>query len=198
MLSLAGAIVVCLVIGFCCFVVTAERSADAPAHADGLVVLTGGAERVETGLRLLIAGRADRLLVSGVARGLDLGGLARLAGVDPAQLAGRVTLDHEASSTRGNAAATAAWAGLHDVRSLIVITGYYHMPRALAELAITCPAVTLYRLPVVPPALRAHWLVGVRLLLEEYLKYLAVQSGVSRMLPADPGQRPVEAPASRA
>ncbi len=176
----------------------AEQPENAPVHTDGMVVLTGGAERVETGLRLLAAGRADFLLVSGVAHSADLASLAHFAGVDAAPLATRITLGHAASSTRGNAAETAAWTRLHNVHTVIVITGFYHMPRALAELARDCPDVTFYRFPVVPPALH-HWnVMGLRLLVEEYVKYILVHSGVDYVLPADLGQRPIEIMAPRA
>jgi uncharacterized SAM-binding protein YcdF (DUF218 family) len=157
-------------------------------HADGVVVLTGGADRVETGLRMLADGRADRLLVSGVAHGAELAALAHLAGVDPVPLSDRVTLGHAASTTRGNAAETAAWARLHQVRTLIVVTGFYHMPRALAELSRASPDVAFYRAPVVPASVRVRNVMGFRLLVQEYVKYLAVQIGLNRWLPPDPGQ----------
>ncbi len=188
LLLLGGGLLLAFTAGFAGFICVAQRQADAPVHADGLVVLTGGAGRVEAGLHLLAAGRADHLLVSGVAHGADLPGLARLAGLDPAPFATRVTLGRAASTTRGNAAETAVWTRDHDIHTMIVITGYYHMPRALAELLRACPDVTFYRLPVFPPAMR-HWnLMGVRLLMAEYVKYLAVLMGIDTVLPPDPGQ----------
>jgi len=190
LLRFGGAIVLMFAVGFVWFVGAAQREADAPLHTEGLVVLTGGAGRVETGLHLLAAGRADQLLVSGVAHSADLPSLARLAGVDPAPFATRVTLGHAASTTRGNAAEAATWARVHDIHTMIVITGYYHMPRALAELSRECPDVTLFRLPVFPPAMR-HWnMMGLRLLMEEYVKYLLVLTGVDYVLPPDHGQPP--------
>jgi uncharacterized SAM-binding protein YcdF (DUF218 family) len=192
--GLVGAGLLALAAGFAWFVAQADRPADAPAHADGLVVLTGGADRVDTGLRLLAAGRADRLLVSGVAVKSDLASLARLSGLDPAPLAERVELGHAASTTHGNADETATWVHRHDIHTLIVVTGYYHMPRAMTELTRAVPEVTLYRLPVVPSLLRETGpaegrLTGLRLLAEEFAKYLAVRAGLTRLQPADPGQR---------
>jgi uncharacterized SAM-binding protein YcdF (DUF218 family) len=196
-LGLAGAGLLAVTAGFAWFVAEASRPADAPEHADGLVVLTGGAERVDTGLRWLAAGRADQLLVSGVALRSDLPSLARLAGIDPAPLAGRIELGHAASTTHGNANETAAWVQRHDIHSLIVVTGFYHMPRALTELGWAVPGVTIYRLPVVPPVLRDGRLSGLRLLGEEYVKYLVVQAGLTRWLPHDSGQRVAEGGESR-
>jgi hypothetical protein len=57
-----------LAIGFAWFVVQASRPTPPPPHADGIVALTGGADRVETALRLLAAGDAGKLLVSGIGR----------------------------------------------------------------------------------------------------------------------------------
>src|ERR1700680_3293053 len=41
--------------------------------ADGIVVLTGGASRILDGIELLAAGRAQRLLITGVPRGIPPG-----------------------------------------------------------------------------------------------------------------------------
>ena len=197
--ALAAAALLAFSGGFAGFVISAYRPGDAPAHADGIVVLTGGAERVETGLRLLAEHRAGRLLVSGVAHGTDLAELARVAGVDAAPLADRVTLGRRAGTTRGNAAETAAWVAGADIHTLIVVTGFYHMPRALAELSRDLPGVVLYRAPVTPVALRRPNAATLRLLSGEYLKYLAVEAGLSRDLPPLVPWRggPAAAPPSR-
>lgn len=166
--------------GFVLFMRATAQPAALPPHADGIVALTGGADRVETALRLLADGRADKLLLSGIGPVTELAPLARRAGVDGAALAERVTLGRHAASTRGNALETQAWAREEHIRSLIVVTGYYHMPRALAELAPALPGVTLHPFPVGGGV--AHR-AAMRLLLEEYVKYLAVRVGITRWLP---------------
>ena len=64
------------------------------------------------------------------------------------------------------------------LRTLIVVTSGYHMPRSLAELAIAMPDVELIAHPVVAKAARqrAWWLQPglVRLLATEYAKFLPV------------------------
>ncbi|MBV9736039.1 MAG: YdcF family protein [Acidisphaera sp.] len=170
--------------GFLWFVQVAEIAAPPPPQADGIVVLTGGADRVRTGLELLREGRAGRLLISGAARGSDLAEMAGLAGLDPRPLESRVTVGHAAASTRGNAQETAEWAHSHDLHSLIVVTASYHMPRAMAELGRVLPDTALYPAPVVPPALRAGDSRAVlRLLASEYTKWLATELGLSRFIP---------------
>ncbi len=167
--------------GFAWFVNLAGRGPQAPAHTDGIVALTGGPERVETALRLLAEGRADRLLLSGIGGGAELSELARRAGIDPLPLAPRVTIDRTAATTRGNALATAGWARANNIHSLLVVTAAYHIPRALTELARTLPDVTLYPLPVVQPERSSD--APLRLMAEEYIKFLATTTGLTSMLP---------------
>ncbi|MGI3777833.1 MAG: YdcF family protein [Janthinobacterium lividum] len=184
LVRLAGALALAAVLawgaGLAWFVRGALQPGEAPPDADGIVALTGGAERIELALRLLAEGRARLLLVSGVAPGAELGELARRAGVDPGPLAARVTLGRQARSTLGNAAETAAWARANGVRSLIVVTAGYHMPRALAEIGWALPEATLHPDAVLPPAMRAHGAGALRLLAWEYTKWLLVRSGLAR------------------
>ena len=170
-------------VGFAAFSHAARQPGQPPPPADGIVALTGGADRIETALRLLADGRAPLLLVSGVARGTDLAEVARRVRLDPAQLAGRVTLGREATTTLGNAAETAAWARANGIRRLIVVTAGYHMPRAVLEIRRALPDVALYPVPVLPPALRgAMDPATVRMLASEYDKLLAVRFGLVRLV----------------
>lgn len=166
--------------GFAAFERAARKSARPPPHADAIVALTGGAERIETALRLLDAGHAPLLLISGVGRGTDLAEISRHVRLST-ELSAHVTLGRLATTTLGNAAETAAWVRAHDVHSLIVVTAGYHMPRALIEIGRALPEVTLYPMPVRPPALRGGMEVAtVRMLAAEYDKYLAVRLGLTR------------------
>ncbi len=182
---LAAAIAVAWGLGFLWFVhFAACRSDPPPPHADGIVALTGGAGRVELALRLLVNGHADRLLLSGIGGGTELVTLGRLAGIDTAALAPRITLGRYAASTRGNAQEAASWAAQNRIGSMIVVTAAWHMPRALAELRQTLPNVRLFPLAVQPLAgSDADRGPGVRLEMEEFAKYLLAVSGMSAWLP---------------
>lgn len=170
--------------GFIWFVQAARTPVMPPPVADGIVALTGGAERVEAALRLLADDRAARLLVSGIGSGVDLAILARRAELDPLPLAPRVTLGRAAMTTRGNALETASWVRTYNIGSLIVVTAFYHMPRAMAELGRTLPDVRLYPYPVLSPlGSGTNRPVTMRLLAEEYNKYLFVAAGLSAWLP---------------
>lgn len=168
-------------LGFAWFVHRSVHPGAEPPHADGIVVLTGGADRIETAFRLLEQGKAQLLLVSGVpAAGLPT--ITHRLGIDPAPIAPRVTLGRTATSTLGNAEETAAWVRAHNLRTLIVVTAAYHMPRALTEMSRALPGVTLYPMPVVPPALREMDDLGtIRLLAGEYTKWLASEIGLSHL-----------------
>lgn len=164
--------------GFVWFVHTAWQPPTLPPRADGIVVLTGGADRVAVGLHLLQENAARLLLVSGVGHAAEFPELAHRAGVD-VSLAPRVTLGRMAVTTHGNALETASWAAAHHIVSLIVVTAGYHMPRALAELRRSLQDVTLYPVTVQPPGMRAiHDPMTWRLLAGEYTKYLAAEVGL--------------------
>ncbi|RAI57701.1 YdcF family protein [Roseicella frigidaeris] len=170
--------------GFLRFLALAAAGPEAPERlADGIAVLTGGAERVETGLRLLRDGRGRLLLVSGVHPQVTLGDLARLAALPPEAVSGRVTLGRAATTTRGNATEIAAWARAEHLASLRIVTAGYHMPRALLELRRALPEVALLPYPLLPAPLREAGAAGRlhtwSLLGREYLKYLAVRAGLT-------------------
>lgn len=166
--------------GFAAFDRSARRAASEPPQADAIVALTGGADRVDTALTLLVSGQAPLLLISGVGGGTDLPELSRHAPLASGQAA-KVTLGRAATTTVGNADETAAWAKARGVRSLIVVTAGYHMPRALLEIGHALPGVALYAVPVRPPALRGGMEIStLRILANEYNKYLAVRLGLTR------------------
>jgi len=171
-------------LGFAWFEAAAHRPGPpAPATADGIVVLTGGADRIETALRLLATRHAPLLLVSGVARGADLAELTRRVGLDPAPLAASVTLGRDATTTAGNGTETAQWARARGLHSLIVVTAGYHMPRALLELRRMLPDAEFHPVAVQPPALRRGTdLATARVLANEFHKLIAVRLGLAPLL----------------
>ena len=166
-------------LGFAWFALAARQPGEPPPRADGIVALTGGPDRIETALALLAADRAPVLLVSGVARGVDVAEVARRGPLDPAALAARATLGRTATTTQTNAAETARWARARGMRSVIVVTSGYHMPRALIEIGRALPGAALHPAPAVSPAPRG--LDAARVLAAEFNKLLAVRLGLSRL-----------------
>ena len=95
-------------LGFAWFALAARQPGEPPPRADGIVALTGGPDRIETALALLAADRAPVLLVSGVARGVDVAEVARRGPLDPAALAGHLAGDGVHVSVRGTSVRVSA------------------------------------------------------------------------------------------
>lgn len=111
----------------------------AGGKTDGIVVLTGGAGRIDRGLELMEAHKARRMLISGV----DLD-------VKPAELAAEynrpltlftccIDLGFRALDTRSNGLETARWVARNKVKTLRLVTHDWHMRRARLELRLALP-----------------------------------------------------------
>ena len=174
-------------LGFTWFSHDARRQRRPPDAADAIVVLTGGADRIGTALRLLQEGTAPLLMVSGVPAHVALPDLVRRPAPEPRfpleLWSARITLGHAAVSTAGNADEIGPWARENKVHSLIVVTAGYHMRRALIEIQRALPDAVLYPVPVQPPALRGPDDYGtLTLLANEYDKWIAAWLGLARLL----------------
>jgi uncharacterized SAM-binding protein YcdF (DUF218 family) len=143
--------------------------------AEGIVVLTGGASRIEDAIDLLARGRGQRLLISGVNPMTTEREIARLRPEHEKIIACCVDLDRTAVNTITNATETRRWVMDRGFKSLIVVTSSYHMPRAMTELSHQLPDIVLIEFPVVSEQLKAGWTHGptLRLLFTEYVKYVA-------------------------
>lgn len=147
--------------------------------ADGIVVLTGGSSRVSDAMELLADGYGKRLLISGVHPTNAASDISRSLTDNQSLLRCCVDLDRSAVNTRSNAAETRRWAHERGFKSLIVVTSNYHMPRAIVELSHAMPDIILIPFAVVGEKWRDEpwWMNGatVRLLLSEYVKYVAAE-----------------------
>lgn len=152
------------VLGFAWFALLLPQPA-AVTKSDAVVVLTGGAHRIDRGLAILEAGKAKRMLISGVDRD-----------VRPVELAVQyrrsmklfdccIDLGFQSVDTRSNALETARWAAKHKVKTLRLVTHDWHMRRARFELDRALPSdiiVTSDAVSTKPP-------LGI--LFTEYNKY---------------------------
>ncbi len=164
-------------IGFANFTMqNAGASSAGPEEGEtlGIVVLTGGPNRLQWGMTALTEGRGERLLITGVNEMTPRGDLHDLV-EDPHELfACCVDLDRAAGNTTANAEEAARWAETHGFDGLWVVTSYYHMPRALLEFRNRAPTLRLYPLRVEPEGYRTSnwWQPGTfRILAWEYTKY---------------------------
>jgi uncharacterized SAM-binding protein YcdF (DUF218 family) len=172
------ALAVAVLAGFVWFVDRVnDFTAEATPSADGVVVLTGGRERIADAVDLLAAGRGKRLLITGVNPVTRMQELARQRPQYAPVFSCCVDIDRSATNTVGNAIETRKWAQPRNFHSLIVVTSDYHMPRAMAELTHQLPDVTLIPYAVVTehPMSDPWWthLITARTLAIEYVKYVA-------------------------
>ncbi|GHU01283.1 hypothetical protein FACS1894186_3680 [Alphaproteobacteria bacterium] len=153
-----------------------------PPRADLLVALTGGRGRLSAATELLAADRGLRLFISGVNRGVDIDQLAASVHTLASGVRERVSLGYGAHNTRQNAEeiayhiASRTALGLPAPRSVVVVTSFYHMPRAMLEMRARLPeSVELYPFAVFPKEFDlGDWLMSVhnlRLALSEWVKY---------------------------
>lgn len=154
-----------------------ESEAVSKEKTDAVVVLTGGAGRVNEGLSLLENGMAKKLFISGVYRGVDVQALLKLAKVAPGNLECCIALGYAADSTRGNASETMEWLAQEGFRSIRLVTASYHMPRSLLEFRQELPRdVKIVAHPVFPAGFYSgnwwRWRGSARLAISEYHKYI--------------------------
>lgn len=153
----------------------ARLAIDPAFKADGVVVLTGGGQRIGAALELVATGRGKRLLITGVNRATDRAALERVSGSRSDLFDCCVDIDRRARNTRGNARQAAQWARARDYRSLTIVTASYHMPRSLVEFSRAMPEVELHAHPVFPDDfdLGRWWTSAttLRVIAWEYNKY---------------------------
>jgi len=171
-----------LAVGFVRFVDHLPSPSTDQSTTDAIVVLTGGSDRIANALALLEAGKAERLFVSGVHRGVGVGELLKIdrtspnSGESDAALAARIDLGDMAGDTFGNSVESVAWMRANRFKTMRLVTADYHMPRALIEFRMEAPDLQIVVNPIRPsrtqniPWWRDRPMFG--LLLGEYGKYL--------------------------
>lgn len=134
-LGLGAVATLALVAGFLVFaksIARDERTLD--GRADGIVALTGGAQRIGDAIDLLAGGYGRRLLITGVNERTSRDEIARLNPSQRHWIECCVDLDYRARNTIGNAIETRRWMRQHRFNTVAVVTSNYHMPRTLVEL----------------------------------------------------------------
>lgn len=163
--------------GFVAFAQQATRfEASAARSADGVVVLTGGSERIVVGAQLAALPPRHRLLISGVndkvTREDMLARVPQLRAIDSCCL----DLGYRARNTIGNALEARDWAARHQIRTMILVTAPSHMPRAMAEFSNAMPQARILAHAAGGERLdKTSWWADatlLRVLAIEYVKYL--------------------------
>ena len=152
-------------LGFVWFAVFLPEPLDG-RPTDAIVVLTGGAGRIDRGIALLQEGAAKRMLISGVDRSVRPAELAAQYDAPERLFSCCITLGREAIDTRSNAIETARWLERRDYKTVRLITTDWHMRRAALELHQALPG----RVTIVYDAVPSR--PSLTILLREYNKYL--------------------------
>lgn len=166
-----------------------DRVAAPERQTDAIVVLTGGSGRLRTGLDLLLAGRAERLFVSGVYRGVDVTQLLAILKQRPDDVENRISIGN-AIDTIENAQETAEWMHERGYTSLRLVTAAYHMPRSLLEFQYAMPDITIAPHPVFPDHVKQNfwwaWPGTTALTVTEFSKFLLawLRHKVMMLIPA--------------
>lgn len=142
---LLSLLVIAWALGFVWFAVALPQPAD-DTHTDAIVVPTGAEGRIPHGLALLRAGRAERMLVTGVDIEVRPTEFMAEYDVERPLMDCCITLGFSALDTRGNARETADWMAQNRFTSMRLVTSDWHMRRTAVELASRLPAdITVLR-----------------------------------------------------
>lgn len=139
------------------------------AKADAVVVLTGGANRIDRAISLLENKKVSKMLISGVDRDVKPKELAAEYKRDEALFECCIDLGFRSVDTRSNALETARWAARHDVKSIMLVTHDWHMRRARLELDSAIDSGTI----IINDAVKTS--PSLNILFKEYNKYIIRQ-----------------------
>lgn len=148
-------------------IMTPEKPAE---QADAIVVLTGGKNRIETGLELFSKKLAPNLFITGVHDDVTMEEItSRHPGRNPLPEC-CIILGYKAASTAENAAEAREWMVKKEIKTIRLVTSNYHMPRALLEFNDIMPDVTIIRNPIMQPDITPRDEYFWHMIFEEYHK----------------------------
>jgi len=112
---------------------------DDSQKTQAIIVLTGGPNRINTGLDLLENNRAKYLFISGVNTKVSVKQLLSIWREDVTSVPCCIILGHIAKNTYENATEARDWIQINNIKSVRLVTAGYHMPRALLEFQSILP-----------------------------------------------------------
>ena len=141
----------------------------------GIVVLTGGKNRIEKGVDLLSKGYGDKLLISGVFMPSEIEAKFSLEKEKKELFRCCVFFDQRSRNTLENAQEVDKWLKENkDIKTIILVSSYYHLPRSIMifEKEISSK-VRIYPKPAFQNInFRNQFFFHLRLIISEYLKVL--------------------------
>ncbi len=147
-----------------------KKPTDLHTPTDAVVVLTGGAGRVQLGFSLMEQGLGKKLFISGVPPTVKIKDLAAVQKTPPKDSVKEATdLGHEAENTRENAQEVARWVINEKIQSVRLVTACFHIPRSILEIRKILPTLT-----IIPHPLEMNTMTkkSFFFLIQEFHKYM--------------------------
>jgi len=125
---------ICVVVFFVLFFMYLDFADDVGAYkqdtnsADAIIVLAGGFGRIDKGIELLRNRRADYLIIMGADKDANLESI--FFKKDIRLYKKRIILEKQSTNTYENAVETKKIVEKMGIKSIILLTSYYHMKRA--------------------------------------------------------------------
>ena len=155
---------------------TANRNT-ALINTDGIVVLTGDKNRISEGINILKKNSNQRLLISGVNKKISNSAIKSLYANDTEtrQLFNCcIDFDKISTNTFENSRETYFWARDQNLKTLLIVTSHYHMPRVKLEFSRFFQKDSLYykSVKVAENDKSDISIEMIRKIIFEYIKYL--------------------------
>lgn len=150
---------------------------DMNVHTDAVAVLTGGRNRIAEAVKIYNSGMADKLIISGVGTNVKLKDLERQNHVKILRNPENVILGDEATNTIENAIEVGEIIRRGNIRSLRLVTSFYHLPRSEQEILSQNTGVVIVLHPVYSDYVSSKWWKkwgSFKLIASEYHKFIFV------------------------
>ena len=141
----------------------------------GVVVLTGGKNRIEKGFDILSKGYGDELLISGVFMPSEIEAKFSLEREKKELFKCCVSFDQKSKNTLENAEEVEKWLNQNkDIKSIILVSSYYHLPRSMMILEKKIKSdVKIYPTPAIQKNnFENQIFFHLKLIISEYFKVL--------------------------
>ena len=159
--------------GFCYYAITLKYLSDTPV--DAVVALTGGADRIQTAVQKLNERGLKDLLISGVNKSVPPDEILKHLQISKEC---QPTLGYWAENTAQNAVEVSDWVLENHFHSILLVTSFYHMPRAMFEILKHNEELIIVPYPVFPKSFNnsVEWVRTkyAWFLFLEYNKFIAV------------------------
>ena len=159
--------------------------------ASNIVILTGGSNRIRDGLKIINNFENSvilniKLLISGTGKGFTISNVKKFLPQNEylqTFIKCCIKLESQSQNTYSNAIETFKWAKKNNIKSFVLITSNYHMPRAVLEFKALMPNFEIITHPITPKKHDINkWIYSFEtfsLIFIEYFKFLIANSRIN-------------------